>query len=142
MAVLLPVLGAMGAYAAYDAIMWAVENVGPGAENVEELINERMKKEAKAERGADLYESQGMELMLEAMNQAEQMGEGLHEGDIDFMRTAFGGRSGGGSERDQVVAMMDNLQPGLAERVAAASQVHVSPLAQAAGYRPGDHYAV
>jgi len=138
-------LGGLGALALYEAVMWAVENVGPGAErDLEKLIDKRMKEEGKAQVGADLYEAQGMELDLAAQEESFKLSEGLHDEDLAMFNSVFGGTSdlGGGSEQDQAIAMMDSLEPGLADRVAQASKFDMSPLAFASGYRPEDRYAV
>lgn len=154
MPILTSTLIGLGAFAGYEALMWAIENLG--AEDLEKLVAERMKKEAKAERGADLRESQVMELDLEVASQAREQTQGFQESDQLMLDIMLGGRTpgsdeglglglgvdAGGTERDQAITMMEGLEPGLAERVARASRINVSPLARAAGYRPEDHYAV
>ncbi len=125
----------VGAFAGYEALMWAIKNLG--ADDLEKLTAERLKKEAAALRGADTREAQVMEMNLEAAEQAHQAGQGVQAADRDFMATMFGGygTGAGGSERDQAIALMDEIKQGLSGRVAKASKIDVSPLAIAAGYR-------
>ena len=123
-----------------------------GAEDREKRVAERMKKEAKAERGADLRESQVMELDLEVASQAREQTQGFQASDQLMLDLMLGGRTPGGdeglglgvggTERDQAITMMEGLELGLAERVVQASRINVSPLARAAGYRPEDYHGI